>query len=46
MLHGPKRDGDPATLTADASKFMSVCNWQPKFNLEDMINHAWKWYTR
>ena len=46
MLHGPKRDGDPATLTADASKFMSVCNWQPKFNLEDMINHAWKWYTQ
>jgi UDP-glucose 4-epimerase len=46
MLHGPKREGDPATLTADAVKFMSISNWQPKFNLEDMITHAWKWYTR
>jgi len=46
MLHGPKREGDPATLTADAGKFMSISNWQPKFNLEDMITHAWKWYTR
>jgi UDP-glucose 4-epimerase len=46
MLHGPKRAGDPATLTADAGKFMSVSNWQPKFNLEDMITHAWRWYTQ
>jgi UDP-glucose 4-epimerase len=43
---GPKRDGDPAILTADASKFMAVSTWKPQFNLEDMITHAWAWYNR
>jgi UDP-glucose 4-epimerase len=46
VLHGPKRAGDPAILTADAGKFMSVSNWRPNFNLEDIIAHAWAWYTR
>ena len=46
VLHGPKREGDPATLTADAGKFMAVSNWRPQFNLEDMICHAWEWYNQ
>jgi UDP-glucose 4-epimerase len=46
MLHGPKREGDPAKLTADATKFMAVSSWQPKFNLTDMVAHAWAWYNR
>jgi UDP-glucose 4-epimerase len=45
-VHGPKREGDPAVLTADSNKFMSVSNWQPKFTLEDMIRHAWAWYNK
>jgi UDP-glucose 4-epimerase len=44
--NGPKREGDPAVLTADAGKFMGVSTWQPKFNLEDIINHAWAWYNK
>jgi UDP-glucose 4-epimerase len=44
--NGPKREGDPAVLTADAGKFMGVSTWQPKFNLEDMISHVWAWYNR
>jgi UDP-glucose 4-epimerase len=43
---GPRRAGDPATLTADASKFMGASGWQPKHGLEDMITHAWAWYNR
>lgn len=43
---GPRRDGDPAQLTADASKFMSVSEWQPQWGLEDIIQHAWTWYNR
>jgi UDP-glucose 4-epimerase len=46
MLHGAKREGDPAVLTADAGKFMSVSAWKPKFTLENMIGHAWAWYNR
>lgn len=43
---GPRRAGDPAMLTADATKYMSVSNWRPKWALEDIIRHAWAWYTR
>ena len=46
VLHGPKRVGDPAILTADANKFMSASSWQPQFDLQDMICHAWDWYNR
>ena len=46
VLHGPKREGDPAMLTADASKFMAVSTWRPKFNLEDMIANAWMYYNK
>lgn len=45
-VNGPKREGDPAILTADAGKFMSVSAWRPKFDLQDMIAHAWAWYTK
>jgi UDP-glucose 4-epimerase len=46
VLHGPKREGDPAILTADAGKFMSASGWQPKFVITDIINHVWAWYNR
>jgi hypothetical protein len=43
---GPRRPGDPAQLTADATKFMTVSNWKPQYGLEDILRHAWAWYTR
>jgi UDP-glucose 4-epimerase len=46
VLHGPQRKGDPAVLTADAGKFMSVSSWTPRFTLQDIITHAWAWYNR
>jgi UDP-glucose-4-epimerase GalE len=46
VLHGLQRKGDPAILTADAGKFMSVSSWAPRFTLQDMITHAWAWYNR
>lgn len=45
-LTGEKRDGDPAQLTADPTKFMSASSWQPQFNLNDIIQHVWKWYNK
>ena len=44
--NGPKRDGDPAVLVADAGKFIKASAWQPRFNLEDIVTHAWAWYNR
>jgi UDP-glucose 4-epimerase len=43
---GPKREGDPALLTASADKFIKASGWQPRWTLDDMISHAWAWYTR
>jgi UDP-glucose 4-epimerase len=43
---GPRRPGDPAMLTADASKFMTVSGWKPQYGLEDILRHAWAWYNR
>jgi UDP-glucose 4-epimerase len=43
---GPRREGDPAMLTADASKFMSISGWKPRYGLEDILRHAWAWYTK
>lgn len=41
---GEQRVGDPAILTADSSKFQSVSQWRPQFDLNDIIKHAWAWY--
>lgn len=43
---GPRRPGDPAILTADASKFIAASGWEPRWGLEDIIRHAWTWYRR
>jgi UDP-glucose 4-epimerase len=42
---GPKREGDPAVLTADAAKFIKVSGWEPQYELHDIIGHAWAWYN-
>jgi UDP-glucose 4-epimerase len=44
--YGPRRDGDPAMLTADAGKFKKQTNWQPTYDLKDVVQHAWSWYNR
>ena len=46
-LHtGPARPGDPAMLTADATKFSQISGWQPQYNLEHMVLHAWTWLNK
>ena len=44
--YGPRREGDPAVLTADAGKFSNHARWQPQYNLKDVVQHAWAWYRR
>ena len=42
---GPRREGDPAMLTADPAKFQRMTNWKPKHSLHDIVQHAWDWYN-
>lgn len=43
--YGPRREGDPAVLTADPEKFTNLTGWKPKYNLREIIEHAWAWYN-
>lgn len=41
-----RRIGDPAILTASSEKFDSVAGSWRRWNLNDMIRHAWEWINR
>tara|TARA_R100001224_G_scaffold113821_2_gene101046 strand:- start:258 stop:1211 length:954 start_codon:yes stop_codon:yes gene_type:complete len=46
VIEGPGRDGDPDILVANNTKFYDVCQWRNNYHVDDIIEHAWKWYTR
>ena len=43
---GNRRPGDPAVLTASADKFSQAAGSWRKYDINDMISHAWSWYSR
>jgi len=43
---GAQRAGDPPMLTASADKFNLLAGAWQHHTLDDMIQHAWKWYTK
>lgn len=43
IVQGNRRPGDPPELVADAQRAQCVLGWQPQYNLNDMITHAWQW---
>jgi UDP-glucose 4-epimerase len=45
VTFGPRREGDPDSLTANASLFKTISGWQPTFTLRHMVQHAWAWYN-
>jgi len=41
-LVGPRRDGDPPRLVADAAKLRGKLGWAPRYDgLPAIIEHAW-----
>lgn len=40
------RMGDPASLIANISKAEHQLGWAPRYRIEDMIVHAWRWENR
>ena len=46
MSVGPRREGDPAMLTASSDRFAEVSGWRPRFGLDHMLEHVWAWYSR
>lgn len=46
VVEEARRPGDPAYLVADAARANAALDWQPLYpNLEDMIDHAWRFFT-
>lgn len=43
---GARREGDPAVLTAASQRFNLVTGWVPRYNLHEIIQHAWHWYQK
>jgi UDP-glucose 4-epimerase len=44
--YGPRRAGDPPTLTADASLALETLAFEPQCDLMKIIQTAWNWETR
>jgi len=40
---GSKRPGDVIAIYSDTAKSENELGWKPKFNLEEMMDTAWKW---
>ncbi len=40
---GPRRDGDVVSIYANNSLAKLELNWEPKFNIDEMMSTAWKW---
>jgi len=43
IIYSERRPGDVAELVANIDKIKTVLNWAPKYNIEDIIQHAWNW---
>ncbi|MCE2982176.1 MAG: UDP-glucose 4-epimerase GalE [Parachlamydia sp.] len=41
VIEGHRRAGDPPILLADSSKALKELGWTPRFNLHNIIQHAW-----
>lgn len=40
---GPRRSGDVIAIYANNDKAKKDLNWDPKYNIDDMMLSAWKW---
>ncbi|HSH88047.1 MAG TPA: UDP-glucose 4-epimerase GalE [Methylophilus sp.] len=47
VINGPRREGDPARLVADATRAKSLLAWNPEYtSLETIVRHAWQWESK
>jgi UDP-glucose 4-epimerase len=46
IVDGAARAGDPADLVASVDHVHRQSAWRAKWNVHDIIQHAWAWYTR
>jgi UDP-glucose-4-epimerase GalE len=42
---GPRRSGDPVALWAANGKAREMLGWQPRHDLHDIVESAWRWHA-
>jgi len=42
---GPRRPGDPTEVYADNRRARELLGWEPRHDLEDILDSAWAWHT-
>jgi len=40
-----RREGDPAVLVAGNNKAKEILNWEPVYDINDIIRSAWEWFS-
>jgi len=43
---GPRREGDVIAVYADNSKARTLLGWETKYNLDQMMDTAWRWQQK
>jgi UDP-glucose 4-epimerase len=44
--NAPRREGDPPSLYANASKANEGLDWEPHYkSIKEIIQSAWKWHS-
>lgn len=44
--YADRRAGDPAVLVASSAKIDGKLGWKPKYNLQEIIESAWRWHSK
>jgi len=44
--YAERREGDPAILISSAKKAKEILEWHPRYNIDNMIQTAWKWFQQ
>lgn len=39
----PRREGDVVAIYSDSSKAKTILGWKPQYNIDQMMESAWKW---
>ncbi|MFC6040233.1 UDP-glucose 4-epimerase GalE [Paenisporosarcina macmurdoensis] len=43
--YADRRPGDPAVLVASSDKITKALGWKPKYQLQEIIESAWRWHS-
>lgn len=46
IVEAARRPGDAPALVADNSKTERLLGWRPRYDLRDIVKHAWAWHSR